>query len=90
MEMQAEEPWPGFDDAVSVWMALTTERERLKHLIETRGIHEPMFGAPQSSKPLTDADVVGLEKRLARVTELAAMAMDRRKEIAAAFAGVKS
>lgn len=82
----APEPWVGFDDAVSIWMALVTERERLKRIIETKCIDEPMFGPPRGSKMLTDAQVDDVAKKLARVTELANLVMARRREIAAAFA----
>lgn len=81
----SDEPWIGYDDAVSVWMALITERDHLTRIIDTRHIHEPPFGVPVQSRLLTDDEVAGVKNKLTRVTEMAAMVMDRRREIAAAF-----
>jgi hypothetical protein len=84
----APEPWPGFDDTMSIWMALVTERERLRHVVETRQLSEPMFGPPEKTRALTDAEVFVVEKKLARVCELVELSMARRRELAAALLGL--
>lgn len=80
------ESWVGFDDVMCVWFALVTERERLRRVISTGSVQEPMFGPPITTKELSSYDVHEVRKKLARVEEMADMTLGRRERIAAAFA----
>lgn len=80
------EPWSGFDDAVSVWMALVTERERLRRVVGTGQVQEPMFGPPQITRELSGGEVEEVRKKLARVSEMASLVLSRRELVAATFA----
>lgn len=73
------EPYLGFDDAVSIWMALITERERLEQIVETKR---------NQSRVLTDEDVAGVEERLVRLRQLIELSHERREQLAALFVGI--
>lgn len=83
------EPEAGFDDVISIWMALVTERERLKHIIAMKQTFEPMFGVPTSARQLNDAEIADITKKLKRVEQLTTIAMDRSKQLGAVFAESK-
>lgn len=74
-----------FNDAVAVWMALITERERLQNIVNTKRVTEPVFGAPVSHKQLTDEEVAQVEQSLVRVKELVDLAFERREKLGAVF-----
>lgn len=85
--MPDEEPLcQGFDDAICIWMALITERERLQHIVETKCRWEPLFGEKSRAvKRLSDEELAEVTHALERLKVMIALAFDRREQLGAVF-----
>lgn len=67
-----------FSDAVRIWMALITERERLDEMIRTRR---------NGNVVLDDAAIADITRTRARVAELVDIVMERRHKVGEVVAG---